>query len=92
MLNTGNKEASIKYTTVLPKQCLDDLKILTERKVILSVSQGIRLAIEGFIESQNRYHYELSMKDAAVDSAFIKRTMDTQADFKAVDEEGEDAW
>ena len=39
----------IKYTTVLPKICIDELKDLTDKKIIPSVSQGIRLAVEDFV-------------------------------------------
>ena len=92
MLNANYREASVKYTTVLPKECLDELKKLSDRKVIPSVSQGIRLAVEGFVAAQKRQAYEASMKDAATDTAFIKRTVEAQKDFAAVDEEGEDSW
>ena len=91
MLNANYRE-TVKYTMVLPKECLDELKVLTERKVIPSVSQGIRRAVEDFVAIQKRQAYEGLMKDAAVDTEFIRRTMDTQNDFAAVDAEGEEAW
>ena len=92
MLNVNNRETSIKYTTVLPKECLDELRNLTDKKIIQSVSQGIRLAVEDFVAIQKRRDYEESMRTAANDDAFIKRTVDTQNDFRAVDSEGETAW
>ena len=92
MLNTNYREASVKYTTVLPRECLDGLKDLTDKKIIPSVSQGIRLAVEDFVAIQKRRAYELSMREAAEDEAFIKRTVDTQNDFAVVDAEGEETW
>jgi metal-responsive CopG/Arc/MetJ family transcriptional regulator len=92
VLNANYREASVKYTAVLPKECLDQLKNLTEKKVIPSVSQGIRWAVEDFVATQKRRAYEASMREAVADEAFIKRTADAQSDFAAVDAEEERAW
>jgi len=85
MLNTNYPETSVKYTTVLPKGCIDELKNLADKKIISSVSQGIRVAIEDFVAFQKRLEYANLMSEAAKDEAFIKRTMDAQNDFAAVD-------
>jgi metal-responsive CopG/Arc/MetJ family transcriptional regulator len=90
--NANYREASVKYTTVLPKECLNELKALTEKKVIPSVSQGIRRAVEDFVTVQKQNAYKMSMREAAADTAFIKRTVDTQNDFAGVDAEGEGVW
>jgi rRNA-processing protein FCF1 len=93
MLNANYREASVKYTAVLPKNCLDELKTLTEKKVIPSVSQGIRLAVEDFVLIHKQRLYEDALRDAAADKAFMGRTLDAQKAFAAVDAEGEDgAW
>jgi len=92
MFVTAHKETSVKYTTVLPKVCIDEMKNLADKKIIPSVSQGIRLAIENFIESKKQMAYANSLKDAASNNAFIKRTMDTQNDFAVVDNEGVGSW
>jgi hypothetical protein len=92
MLNANYRKTSVKYTAVLPQGCLDELKILTEKKVIPSVSQGIRQAVEDFVTVQKRRAYETSMREAAADGAFVKRTADTQNDFAAADAEGEETW
>ena len=86
------KETSIKYTTVLPKSCIDELKNLASKKVVPSVSQGIRMAIENFVAIQKQQDYENGIKEAASDNAFIQRTMDTQADFASIDDEGAGEW
>jgi len=92
MLVTVFKETSIKYTTVLPRACIDEMKNLADKKIIPSVSQGIRLAIENFISVQKQQEYANNLKDAMNDNSFIKRTMDTQDDFAVVDEEGVGSW
>lgn len=92
VLNVNYREATVKYTTILPRECLDELKHLTAIKIIPSVSQGIRLAVEDFVTVQKRRAYEDSMREAAGDAAFLKRTVDTQSDFAAVDAEGVEAW
>jgi len=92
MLATAHKETSVKYTTVLPKVCIDEMKSMADKKIIPSVSQGIRLAIESFITIQKQQKYANSLKDAMNDNAFIKRTMDTQNDFAVVDEESVGSW
>ena len=92
MPNANNKEASVKYTAVLQKECLDELKSLVSEKIIPSVSYGIRLAVADFVTIQKQLVYESSIREAATDEAFIKRTVDTQNDFAGVDAEGEEAW
>jgi len=92
MLATSPKEVSIKYTTVLPKECIDELKNLADKKVVPSVSQGIRLAIENFIDAQKQQEYINKMQEAMSDNDFIRRTMDTQNDFETIDEEGIWKW
>ncbi|MCL1844669.1 MAG: hypothetical protein FWF77_02065 [Defluviitaleaceae bacterium] len=92
MLATSHKETSVKYTTVLPKVYIDEMKSLADKKIVPSVSQGIRLAIEDFIEFQKQLAYANSLKDATGDNAFINRTMDTQNDFSVVDNEGVSSW
>jgi hypothetical protein len=92
MLATAPKETSVKYTTVLPRVCIDEMKSLANKKIVPSVSQGIRLAVENFISIQKQEEYANSLKDATNDNSFIKRTMDTQNDFAVVDGEGVGAW
>ena len=76
---------------VLPKSCVDDLKKLAAKKIIPSVSQGIRLAVEEFIAIQKKQEYVGLMGEASRDDAFIKRTQDAQSDF-VIAEEGARTW
>jgi hypothetical protein len=57
------------------------MKNLADKKIVPSVSQGIKLAVENFIAFQKQQTYANSLKEARNDNAFIKRTMDTQNDF-----------
>ena len=92
MLATTSKETSIKYTTVLPRVCIDKMKDLADKKIVPSVSHGIRMAIENFIETQKKREYADDLKNAANDDAFLKRTMDAQNDFAVVDGENIGSW
>ena len=89
MLNTNYMETSVKYTTVLPKDCLEELKQLADMKAISSVSQGIRMAVEEFVAIRKKLAYENAIREAAKDEAFMGRTMDTQHDFVFADAEVE---
>ena len=92
MPNANHQGASVKYTTVLPREYVNELKKLAEKKVIPSVNQGIRLAVDGFIAQHKQLEYKLAMQEAAADKAFIKRTLDTQEAFVFSDAEGSDSW
>ena len=88
--NTSN--ANIKYTAILPRDCLDELRILAEKKMIPSVNQGIRAAVVDYIEAHKLREYQRRICEAAADSAFIARTMETQKAFEAVDAEAAEQW
>ena len=89
MSTATHREASVEYTTVLPKTCIDELKSLADKKIVPSVNQGIRLAIEEFVALQKRQEYANLMREAMGDEAFVNRTMSAQYDFSIVDEEAE---
>jgi Arc/MetJ-type ribon-helix-helix transcriptional regulator len=91
MVATAYNE-TIKYTTVLPKMCIDELKMLADKKLIPSVSHAIRVAVENFLAVQKQQEYANAMKEAATDEAFISRTMDTQNAFCFADEDGVSSW
>jgi hypothetical protein len=71
---------------------MDELKLLAEKKIIPSVNQGIRLAVEDFVLSHKQRAYESAMKEAAADKDFMRRTLETQEAFSAVDSEGQEPW
>ena len=90
MLNSS--ENSIKYTTVLQKENIEALKSLVSEKVIPSVSQGIRIAVENFIISKNKDIYEKLMREAAGDENFMRRTQKVQTEFNDIDIELDGQW
>jgi hypothetical protein len=71
---------------------MNELKSLAEKKVIPSVNQGIRLAVEDFVLLHKQRTYESAMKEAAADQDFMRRTLETQEAFSAVDADGEETW
>ena len=90
MINTSR--SSIRYTTVLPAEYVEELKQLAAKKIIPSVNNGIRVAIEKYLAECKREQYTKQMTDAAKDRGFIERTLDTQASFMNVDSEVGGQW
>jgi len=84
--------SSIRYTTVLPAKYVEELKQLAAQKVISSVNNGIREAIEQYLVVSKREQYAKQMADAAKDQGFMDRTLDTQTSFIHVDSEVGDQW
>ncbi|MDR1978699.1 MAG: hypothetical protein LBQ42_08195 [Synergistaceae bacterium] len=91
-LEHREKEISVKYTTVLPRYYVDELKTMVKKRIIPSVNQGIRSAVECFVLDHKQHMYEMEMKEAANDKAFMERTMETQEIFSISDAENEVAW
>lgn len=84
-----NKSASVKYTAILPQDCLRELRSMTEQNVIPSVNQGIRAAVEDFVKAYKQREYQRGVSAAADDEAFIRRTMETQNAFEFADADTE---
>ena len=84
--------ATVKYTAVLPSDCIAELKELAEKKLIPSVNYGIRQAVERYIEQTKKDMYAHTMSEAMNDSDFISRTLETQKDFTSVDCEVGGEW
>ncbi|MDR1915514.1 MAG: hypothetical protein LBQ58_02945, partial [Synergistaceae bacterium] len=78
--------------TVLPRHYVDELKAMAEKRIIPSVNQGIRSAVEIFVSDHKRRVYEMEMKEAACDEAFINRTIETQEIFSISDAENDIKW
>ena len=81
------REATVKYTAVLPQEYLDELRKMSENKMISSVNQAIRAAIGDFVAAHKKQEYLRAMQKAAKDKSFIERTMDSQQAFAALDAE-----
>ena len=87
-----HQSASVKYTAVLPQECLNELRNMAERHAIPSVNQGIRAAIEDYVKAHKLREYRRGIEEAAADYAFIRRTLDAQEAFVFVDAECETEW
>lgn len=85
-------QSSVKYTAILPTDCINALKVMARERRIPSVNQGIRQAVEVYVATHKREQYEKDMLSAAQDPAFMQRTMDTQAAFAFVDGEELGTW
>jgi uncharacterized protein YqeY len=90
MMNTTN--ANIRYTTVLPAKYVEELKQLAAQKVITSVNNGIREAIELFLGEARRELYAQKMAEAAKDQRFLERTLDAQSAYSHIDSEVGGQW
>lgn len=85
MSPTIEKIEKIKYTTVLPKQAVEELKALALLQIIPSINQGIQKAIESFLVEKKKEQYQKQMKEASIDEAFLKRNRETQEAFEDID-------
>ncbi len=92
MPTTGNRNDTVKYTVVLPKKHVSELKEMVREAQIPSINKGIRLAIEDFIKAQNKLIYEQKMREAAEDKDYMNRIAETEADFALVDDEEMSSW
>jgi len=83
---------TIKYTAILPQEYVMELRNMAEKKIIPSVNQGIRFAIEDFVKARNESEYKRNMCEAAKDEAFNRRMMDTMTAFEYTDAKVEGEW
>ncbi|GHT02111.1 hypothetical protein AGMMS50276_31730 [Synergistales bacterium] len=91
-LEHEEKIDSVKYTTVLPRRYVGELKAMAKKKIIPSINQGIRSAVESFVLDYRQRMYETEMKEAVSDKAFMRRTMETQEIFSVSDAENDVKW
>ena len=85
----------IKSTINIDKDLKDQLEILVRCKKISSLTEGINMAINDFINKQKRSDYEAKMALAAADEAFMRRTMVVQEEFEGLDKDidlGDEEW
>jgi len=83
---------TVKYTAILPRECVQELRNMAEEKVIPSVNQGIRAAVEDFVKAHKEQEYRRGMREAAGDEAFVKRMTDTMKAFEFADAELDEKW
>lgn len=77
----------VKSTINLEKDLKDQLEMLVKEGKISSLTEGINNAIYDYLKKMKRLSYEMKMKEAAQDSAFMARTMRVQEEFEGLDRE-----
>ncbi len=92
MQTTGNKNDTVRYTTVLTTKQVNELKKMAQEAQIPSVNAGIRMAIEDFIKAQKKLIYEQKMQEASEDKDYMDRIAEAEADFALVDNEEMSSW
>lgn len=84
----GGKEMQVIKTTInLKSEYKNQLNELVEEKVIASITDGFNQAIELFLKEKKKQQYIKKMEEAAKDKNFIKRTINSQKDFDAIETE-----
>ena len=81
---------SIKYTVVLPKADILELKNFTQKKIVSSVNAAVREAVEEYITKLKSENYKKELIDAVNDSEFLKRVDETMKFYQEGDSETEE--
>ena len=89
----GGKEMQVIKTTInLKSEYKNQLNELVEEKVIASMTDGFNQAIELFLKEKKKQQYIKKIEEAAKDKNFIKRTINSQKDFDAIETEVSEEW
>ncbi|MCL2719934.1 MAG: hypothetical protein FWD47_01165 [Treponema sp.] len=83
---------TIKYTAVLPQDHVKELRNMANKKIIPSVNQGIRVAIEDFLKTRNESEFKYNMAEASKDEAFNRRMTETMTAFEYSDAKVDGEW
>lgn len=90
MARTKSNDNVKKYTVVLPESSINELKELSEKNIIDSISAGVREAVAEYIVKVKRDIYRKELKEAVKDPEFIKRNNEVIESFKYVDKQTEE--
>lgn len=89
----GGKDMQIIKTTInLKSEYKNQLNELVEQKEIASMTDGFNQAIELFLKEKKKQQYIKKIEEAAKDKNFIKRTINSQKDFDAIETEVSEEW
>jgi metal-responsive CopG/Arc/MetJ family transcriptional regulator len=69
---------TVKSTISIPMQLKEEMQRYVSLKIVSSFSGGVSAAIEAYLKELRRLEYEKKMAEAAIDKAYIERTMDCQ--------------
>lgn len=87
MARSKSIENGVKYTVVLPKSDIQQLKKLSEKKIIDSINSGVREAVGEYIIKLNKDMYKKELMEAMKDKEYIKRNNDISQSFRHADKE-----
>jgi metal-responsive CopG/Arc/MetJ family transcriptional regulator len=90
MTRTKSNDNVKKYTVVLPESSINELKELSEKNIIDSISAGIREAVAEYLVKVKRDTYRKELEDAVKDPEFINRNNEVVENFKYADEQTEE--
>ncbi len=90
MARTKSNDNVKKYTVVLPESSINELKELSEKNIIDSISAGVREAVAEYIVKVKRDIYRKELKEAVKDPEFIKRNNEVIESFKYADKQTEE--
>jgi Arc/MetJ-type ribon-helix-helix transcriptional regulator len=89
----GGKDMQVIKTTInLKSEYKNQLNELVEQKEIASMTDGFNQAIELFLKEKKKQQYIKKIEEAAKDKNFIKRTINSQKDFDAIETEVSEEW
>ncbi len=88
----SDNDKKVKYTIVLPKSMLSEIKGLSQNGFIPSINKGIQEAIDALLKEKKKEQYLQQMEEAGKDPAFLKRTHEIQRAFENSDVEIDDSW
>jgi len=86
------KPETIRYTTTLPLDYVNELKLMAKEKKIPSVNFAINEALDAYLKNRKASHYADMMQEAGRDKAFLARTTNCAEDFEIVDSEVSGTW
>ena len=87
-----NNTKTTRFTATLPVCVIDELKALAKSNQIPSVNFAIRQAVEDYLAQAKKKQYDVMMKEAANDKAFMRRTAKCDEDFVFADSEVQGEW
>ncbi|HCA30606.1 MAG TPA: hypothetical protein DEP23_14155 [Ruminococcaceae bacterium] len=88
----GDIMSTVKSTININKYYKEQLEDLVKQNVLTSLTEGINLAIEKFVNEKQKEVYNKQMQEAAQDADFMKRTLSSQLDFEKIDIEVNGEW
>ena len=83
---------TIRYTTTLPLDHVNELRELAKEKKIPSVNYAINVALDMYIKERKAAEYKAQMENASQDKAFLSRTLNCASDFYTIDSEVDGKW